>query len=113
MGNTLLTSGYALLGGLLAVMVITAVLFIVITVIALKPVKLNRYNEMQAVKQRLSEREAELLTEYQKKRGNKKASAEILAKLHELVSAEKLLDELTEDEAADAQKHAKHKEQTK
>ena len=95
----LLSSAYSWFVGLLVMMVVLAVLFVAIAVAALKPVRMDDgTTDSQYAKRLLEKREAELLTEYQSKQGDAKAADEVMAKLRDVATAEKVVDELLAQE---------------
>ena len=91
--------------GLLVIMVVVTVLFALIILLALKPVRKDGLNGEETQKL-LKRREAELTSEILHN-SNEQQKEELISKLREVQSAEKVVDELVDTKPAQAQPQAK------
>ena len=100
MGNALLLSpAYGWFIGLLVVMIVVTALFALILFIALRPVKKDGYGgDASYAKALLGRREAELTAQLLKNQNNVVAMEHLMAKLRDVVAAEKLISELVEED---------------
>lgn len=100
MENALLLSpAYGWFIGLLVVMIVVTALFALILFIALKPIKKEGYgSDADYAKALLGRREAELTSQLLKNQNNVAVKEHLMAKLREVVAAEKLISELAEEE---------------
>ena len=93
----LLSPAYGWFAGLLVIMIVVTALFGLILFIALRPIKKDEFDESSAAK-KLKRRETEITIELLKNKNDKQKTDELLSTLREVKSAEKLVDELMEDE---------------
>lgn len=100
MGNALLLSpAYGWFIGLLVVMIVVTALFALILFIALRPIKKDgQGDDASYAKALLGRREAELTSQLLKNQNNVVVMENLMAKLREVVAAERLIAELADED---------------
>ena len=98
--SLLMSAAYGWFAGLLVIMIVVTALFGFIMFIALRPIKKDELDESSPAK-KLQRREAELTVQLLNKQNDKKSQEELIGKLHEVKTAENILNEIMEEEKRD------------